>query len=481
MVTRGLEAYFDKLTEEWTKGYQCECGHDQFRRGEDILDVWFDSGVYHIAFQKQQTELPADIYIEGSDQHRGWFYTSLLSSLAVYEKPPFKRLITHGFVVDAKGNKMSKSAGNVMFLSEIIKNHGAEILRLWVAHEDYFQDLSISTENIKRVTETYRKIRNSIRFLIGNLEDFNFKKDHVYFDSEKDLKKSDFKATLPFEERQRIYYSLLSMEGLVLAQLQELIKNCTAHYEEYNFYKVYHELNSFFVRLSSEYLDIMKDRLYTSSKNGLLRRATQTVLYILLDKLSLLMSPILSFLAEEIHAHLKSKDPLRPESIFLISFPKEADVPCMMPPQNKEIFNKSFKDFQEFSLYLSQTFKMFFEFREKLYKVIEEMRAKGDIGSSLEIELCFYTKNNTIPQQVLELYLPFLREFFIVSHIGLKTYTKVDEFKDSSQYILLQDDIFVSLKKTKNKKCPRCWSYDELQLFSSWEAHICTRCITALT
>ena len=478
-VQKGIESYFEIQVQEWTKGYACECGNTKFKRGEDILDVWFDSGIYHTAFQKmnENSKFPADIYIEGSDQHRGWFFTSLFSALAAYGQAPFDRLVTHGFILDGKGMKMSKSLNNVVSLQDIIKTHGAEILRLWVSHEDYTQDSRLNKESFKRVEETYRKIRNSIRFLIGNLEDFDFKKDYVAFDVKEDIKK--FKLPAFYEKDPSAYYVLLSMDGLVLNELRSLISKCTAYYEEYQFYKVYHELNSFFVKLSSEYLDIMKDRLYTSSQKGLLRRTTQTVLYILLDKLTLLMSPILSFLSEEIHSHLRAKDPTRLKSVFLMSFPKEGDVPQLVLPEDKTIFKKTFKESKDFAEFTDKSYKYLFEIRNKIYKVIEEMKVGGQVRSSLEVELYFYTNKNSksFAVECLDHYSAFLREFFIVSKVEIATYTPSVQ----NQYVpLVEGEVFVDVKKTKEEKCTRCWSYNKLQHYAPWDIHFCSRCIDAL-
>ncbi|MCB0357421.1 MAG: isoleucine--tRNA ligase, partial [Bdellovibrionales bacterium] len=277
---KGIECFYEKPAAEWTVGYSCKkCDHKEFSKSKDILDVWFDSGVCHTAVQKTREGLafPADIYLEGSDQHRGWFQTSLVSSLAANGQAPFKALITHGFVNDAEGKKMSKSKGNVIDPAEVIKQHGAEILRLWVAYEDYGQDVNISNEMFKRITETYRRIRNTMRFLLGNLCDFDPQTDVV------------------------AYKDMTVLDQWALARFNELIEKVTEAYENYNFYKVYHHLNQFFtVDLSATYLDILKDRLYTWKKAGKARRASQTVIYYLLQDLSILMAPILSFLAEEV-------------------------------------------------------------------------------------------------------------------------------------------------------------------------------------
>ncbi|MEQ1665712.1 MAG: isoleucine--tRNA ligase, partial [Bdellovibrionales bacterium] len=303
----GIEAYFDMPIETFTKNEKCtQCGSKEFVRSEDILDVWFDSGVCHTSVHVARFGLkpgePADIYLEGSDQHRGWFQTSLISSIAAYENPPYKALITHGFVNDAQGFKMSKSKGNVIDPATIAQKYGAEVLRLWVAHEDYGDDVTVSDEMFLRVSETYRRIRNTMRFLIGNIHDFDPDKNSV-----------DFK-------------NMPELDRWALVRLNDVIKKATEAYENYDFFKVYHSLNQFFTtELSATYLDILKDRLYTGKKDGVARRASQTVFYQLLLNLSGLMAPILSFLSEEVYGYLPTSSKInaaKKESVFLTSFPK---------------------------------------------------------------------------------------------------------------------------------------------------------------
>ncbi|MBK8201903.1 MAG: class I tRNA ligase family protein [Bdellovibrionales bacterium] len=269
----GLEAYHRLPSSSFTNGKKCnKCGSDEFEKGQDILDVWFDSGVCHSAVQRNRERMafPADIYLEGSDQHRGWFQTSLISAIASVGKTPYKALITHGFVTDSSGYKMSKSQGNVIDPSEVINKAGAEILRLWVAHEDYGQDVNVGDEIFQRVTETYRRFRNTFRFMLGNLDDFNFNKDGI-----------------PFEK-------MPELDQWALVRLNDLIKKVHSAYENYEFHKVFHALNNFFTTdLSATYLDILKDRLYTWKTDGLGRRSAQTVLFEMTEKTLVMMAPIL--------------------------------------------------------------------------------------------------------------------------------------------------------------------------------------------
>jgi isoleucyl-tRNA synthetase len=307
-------------------------------------------------------QTPADIYLEGSDQHRGWFQTSLLSALATKGKAPFKALVTHGFVVDAKGLKMSKSKGNAIDPHEVIKKSGAEILRLWVSYEDYGQDIGFGQEALARVTETYRKFRNTLRFLLGNIGDFNPQTDLVEVS----------KMTV--------------LDRYAMHQLNELIKKTTVAYDNYDFYKVHHLLSNFFtVELSAGYLDMLKDRLYTWKKDGAERRSSQTVLFHMLDALVRIMAPITTFLAEA-------------ESVFLLDYPKanakwEAD----------DVANELAK---------------LFEIRKDVSKILEDLRRDKTIGSGLDARILITADGEQ--QGLLKKYQGLLTEFFIVSQVHLQ-------------------------------------------------------------
>ncbi|MES3037169.1 MAG: isoleucine--tRNA ligase [Bdellovibrionota bacterium] len=353
-----------------TTKFPPDFGSQGFRHGKDILDVWFDSGVCHAAVQKKRKGLkfPADIYLEGSDQHRGWFNTSMLSSMATNGGTPFKALLTHGFVNDSQGKKMSKSLGNTVDPQDVTKNSGAEIIRLWTAYEDYGQDVSCGKDELTRVTETYRRIRNSMRYVLGTLHDFELEKHQV------DVKK------------------MPQIDQWALHQLNELIEKVTIAYDEYNFYKVYHALNNFFtVTLSATYLDVLKDRIYTWKKDGLPRRSSQTVIYHMTDSLIRMMAPILSFLAEESYEHFKGKTK---ESVFLLNFPK------VHPQWN----------FPE----VNERMKLILEVRTTTQKKLEELRAQKIIGASLEAKVNIQSKGDTL--EALQKF-DDLRELLIVSEV----------------------------------------------------------------
>jgi len=415
----GIEAYFSHPTAEFTKGHQCECGHDSFKVGKDILDVWFDSGVCHTAVQKRRKELefPADIYLEGSDQHRGWFQTSLVSAIAADGKTPFKALITHGFVNDAQGYKMSKSVGNTVDPEEIIKESGAEILRIWVSHEDYGQDLTISKEMMSRIADTYRRFRNTIRFLLGNLNDFDPTRDQV------------------------AYKDMTPLDQWALNQLGQLIEKSTTAYDNYEFYKVYHALNNFFaIDLSATYLDILKDRLYTGKVDGPKRRAAQTVIYQTMKALCGIMAPIASFLAEEAYGYLPGE---KKESVFLTDYPQAPS----------EWLNDK----------IALDFTMLLEVRAASSKVLEDLRREKVIGSSLDAAIVINAP--TSYKNVLEKYRSHLREFLMVSQFTIN---------DASA-------LQVTAGKADGTKCERCWHYDLLTGKDSRFPTFCPKCVEALT
>ena len=416
----GLEVYHSHAPSEFTAGHECsECGKTQFSPGQDILDVWFDSGVCHTAVQKRHGDLgfPADVYLEGSDQHRGWFQTSLVSAMASEGRTPFRALITHNFVNDAKGYKMSKSLGNTVDPEDIIKESGAEILRLWVSHEDYGQDLTISKEMIARMSDTYRRFRNTIRFLLGNLSGFDPERDRVAI---KDM---------------------LPLERWALHQLHGLVEKCTAGYDNFEFYKVYHLLNNFFAHeLSATYLDILKDRLYTGKVDGVKRRGAQTVLFEIARALCGLMAPIASFLAEETYSYLPGR---KVESVFLTDF----------PVARNEWRAES----------IAADFEKLLEVRAVVSKELEDLRRAKTIGSSLDAQIRITAGPALL--KVLEAYTPHLREFFIVSQVNLAN----------------GDSLKIVASKAEGIKCERCWHYDENTGKDPKYPGIDPKCIEALT
>jgi isoleucyl-tRNA synthetase len=393
-----------------------EFGSQGFKLGRDILDVWFDSGVCHAAVHSPKAghgykNAQADIYLEGSDQHRGWFNTSMLSSMSTTDKPPFKALITHGFVNDSQGRKMSKSLGNVIDPNEVSSKSGSEIVRLWASYGDYGNDIGCGKEELTRVTETYRKIRNTMRFLLGSTSDFDFAKDQV-----------------PHEKMTQI-------DQWMMHQLYVLINDVTAAYDKYEFYRVYHLLNHFFtVTLSATYMDILKDRLYTWKPDGLARRSSQTVLYITTSSLIRMMAPILSFLAEETYSYFKTGD--KKDSVFL------EDFPGAKPEWNKPE--------------LHQHFEKVLSVRSDVQKKLEELRTNKTIGSSLEAAVNISAENETLAalQATAD-----LREILIVSklHVAKAPYAVAASKADGEKCVRCW---VYSTEISKAEKtlgvCPKC-------------------------
>lgn len=415
---RGIEAYHETAESEFTAGHQCgKCGGTEFKRGLDILDVWFDSGVCHAAVQNKRVglESPADVYLEGSDQHRGWFQTSLLTSIASTGKAPFKSLVTHGFVMDTKGRKMSKSLGNVIDPADISKKLGSEILRLWVAYEDFGQDVGCGQESFARITETYRRMRNTLRFLLGNIHDFD-------------------------PDQSALNYSeLTQLDQWALGRLNDLIKKTKSGYENYEFYKVYHALNNFFtVDLSAGYLDMLKDRLYTWKKDGQERRSAQTVLYTLLHHLVRIMAPITSFLAEEAYSYLPGK---KLESVHLTEFPSV----------NESWDNET----------LAADLAILFEVRSDVSKSLESLRQQKLIGSGLDAQVSLSAEDNTY--DCLNRHEGLLSEFFIVSQVSLKV-----------------GSYSIETKKANGEKCERCWYYSTEVGSDAHYPTVCPKCSKAL-
>jgi isoleucyl-tRNA synthetase len=353
------------------EGFACpHCGGKAFKQETDILDVWFDSGVSHRAVLGHDPDhpWPSELYLEGSDQHRGWFHTSLLTSLMLEGAPPYKQVVTHGFVLDGEGRAMSKSQGNVIAPEEVVKKVGAEILRLWVSMVDYRDDVRFSWDVITRNSEAYLKIRNTLRYLLGNLYDFA---------------PAD---AVPFEQ-------LPELDRYALQLLDRVVARITKAYEEFAFHLVYHELIGFCtVELSAFYLDVLKDRLYCSAAAGPERRAAQTVLYRLADALVRLMAPILPFTAEEVWAQLPDREA---SSVHMATFPKVSGLA---------------------DAELSTRWEKLLQVRDGVNKALEASRKGGEIGKSLEawVRIAPADAEQAV---LLERYAAILPELFIVSGV----------------------------------------------------------------
>jgi len=413
---KGIEAWFSLDIKEFL-GEESK----DYKKLTDTLDVWFDSGTTHDTVLKSSAQLkyPADLYLEGSDQHRGWFQSSLLTSCAINGQAPYKALLTHGFVVDGDGHKMSKSKGNVIAPQKIVDTLGADILRLWAASTDYSGELSISDEILKRVVESYRRIRNTLRFLLANLADFS---------SDTDL----------MEEEQ-----WLEIDRYMLTFTREFQDELIQNYHRNEFHVVVYKLHYFCSEdLGGFYLDVLKDRLYTAAAKGLPRRSAQSALFHITHSLVRLLSPILSFTAEEVWEHLTNKSD---DSILLhtwYKFPSQAD-----------------------SKLLLQRWTKLRELRSEVQKQLEESRAQGIIGSSLSAVVKICTNGDDF--SLLNSLGDDLRLVFVASEVNLI------QVKDSSE-----KGIFVS--PSTHSKCERCWHYRKDVGSKPDHPTICTRCVSNL-
>ncbi|OGW22201.1 MAG: isoleucine--tRNA ligase [Nitrospirae bacterium GWC2_46_6] len=426
----GADIWFKMSVDELLgSGAKCpKCGSSSLKKEKDILDVWFDSGVSHAAVLENDERLswPAAMYLEGSDQHRGWFQSSLLASVGTRNKAPYSIVLTHGFTVDGQGKKMSKSIGNVISPQEIIKANGADILRLWVFAEDYSDDVRLSKEIISRLTEAYRKIRNTGRFLLGNISDFDGK---------------DYSA------------NLLEIDRWAMSRLQSLIRKVTEAYEDFNFHEAFHSLYNFcIVDMSSFYLDILKDRLYTFRKDSIERRASQWVMYRILTDMTRLMAPVLSFTAEEIWGYIPGK---KDESVFLAGFPES---------------DERFSDEA-----LEKRWEKLIVIRDEANKALEIKRKDKFIGNALEAKLIFYMPDEELT--LLQAYRDFLPALFIVSDVEIHPLSqRAGDVYESTEI----KDMFIKVERASGGKCGRCWNWSLSVGKFEDHPHVCERCHNAI-
>ncbi|MBI3357385.1 MAG: isoleucine--tRNA ligase [Nitrospirae bacterium] len=427
--SKGADVWFERSSAELLpSGTTCpKCGKTSFEKERDILDVWFESGVSYAAVLKPRKWWPADLYLEGSDQHRGWFHSALLAGVTTDRRAPYKAVLTHGFVVDGQGRKMSKSAGNVVAPQDVIKQSGAEILRLWVSAQDYREDLRISQEILNHLIEAYRKIRNTCRFLLSNLYDF----DPNYF-------------RVPYED-------LPELDRWALLRLGELIPKVTKAYEDFEFHSIFHALNNFCsVDMSAIYLDILKDRLYTFRKDSHARQSSQTVLFDVLVALTKLMAPILSFTSEEIWRMLPEAARMSPNglSVHLSSFPE---------------VNAKWSDAE-----LDSRWERLLEVRVAAQAALEEQRRGKVIGSSLEASI--QIEANPEKFGLLKQYEQVLSSIFIVSQVELREVHNLP----------LKPDFRVLVFKANGNKCERCWNYRPAVGTFADHPTLCDRCLEAV-
>lgn len=442
MVEKAAEIFRKEGSDAWyadedvskflPEGFSCpKCGGKRFAKRSEILDVWFDSGVSyaHVLEERCQLKEPADLYLEGSDQHRGWFHTSLLESVATRGKAPYKRVLTHGFVVDSEGKKLSKSAKNFIPPENVLKNHGAEMLRLWVADEDYRNDIRFSEDILNHLVDSYRKIRNTCRYLLGNLYDFHPGKDDV-----------------PFEK-------LSEPDRWILHSFSQVIRKVHGFYENFEFHMIAHALTRFCaVELSSFYLDVLKDRLYTEAKEGLPRRSAQTVLFQILDGLVRLMAPILSFTAEEVWQSGPAFEG-KPETVFLSSFPE---------------VGKSWENGA-----LGERWERFLRMRGVVTKALEMARKEKFLGNSLQA--CVVLEASPDQEKFLKSFGDALPDLFLVSEAIFG--------KASGEWTHESEEVVgfkVGVKKASGSKCSRCWKYLPAVGKNPNHPELCGRCVNVL-
>ena len=428
----GSDLWFElEAAELLPAGTTCPaCGAGEFRKEMDILDVWFDSGVSHAAVVEQLPQLtsPADLYLEGSDQHRGWFHSSLLAAVGTRGTAPYKAVLTHGFVLDQEGRPMSKSVGNVVAPEEVIKKYGAEILRLWVATQDYRNDTRVGDNILQQVSEAYRRIRNTARYILGNIHDFDPATDSV-----------------PAA-------GMLAIDRWALSKLAGLAARVQKAYDDYDFHVLYHAVHNFCaVEMSAFYLDVLKDRLYTAPARSAARRSAQTAMYTILDTLTRLMAPVLSFTAEEIWGYLPGS---RAASVHLDRFPRLA----------AELVDPA----------LEARFDQLLAVRGEVSKLLEQARTAKLIGSGLEAKVTLAAAGEPL-RTLLQEEAGELATLFIVSRAEV-----VDSLAGGTASEALPG-LTVRIERAGGEKCPRCWNYAMDLGTSPDHPALCARCTKALT
>lgn len=401
------------------EGFKCECGCTEFTKEMDIMDVWFDSGVSHAAVCNEEHGLrwPADLYLEGADQYRGWFQSSLLTSVAAKGSAPYKAVCTHGWVVDGEGKAMHKSLGNGMSPDEVTDKYGADILRIWVASSDYHADIRISQDILKQLSDAYRKIRNTARFILSNLGDFNPDTDSV-----------------PVEK-------LDGIDKWAMARMDEIIDRCRAAYDKFDFHIVYSTMRDFCtIDLSNFYLDILKDRLYVEKADSESRRAAQTVIYNILRTMTLYLAPVISFTAEEIWGYMPESKDNNPKSVFFNRLPEKSGVSA-----DEEFMEK---------------WEKIDELRDIANKALEEARGQKLIGKSLEAKVTlncgrdWYEFAKSVENDLVSA--------FIVSAVGV----------EKSEF----DGVDVKVEVAPGEKCERCWTHSDTVGKCAEHPTLCARC-----
>ena len=436
----GADAWFSHPAADFIPvGTTCACGSSAFKKETDILDVWFDSGTSHAAVLEQREELhsPADLYLEGSDQHRGWFQSSLLTSVGTRGQAPYKGVLTHGYVVDGQGKKMSKSVGNVVAPQEVIDKYGAEVLRLWVSSENYQDDVKVSDEILKHVSDAYRKIRNTIRFLLGNINDFD-PAAHTVAGSE-----------------------FSDLDRWALAKYAALVKRVLAAYDRFEFHVIYHSLFNFCgTVISSLYMDVLKDRLYCSAPDAPERRAAQTVIYRICEGLLQLMAPILCFTADEAWSYFRSlpQNAAIEESIFFQHFPDVDDI--------------------EIDTERMERWDTLLALRSTITRVLELARRDKAIGLSLDAQVILRVGEKLRP--FVEEHLQQIQELCIVSSLVMDS----EQTPADARFLSVEEgpaDVEAAVVAAPGEKCERCWMISPTVGESEAHPALCSRCATVVS
>ncbi|NQU43963.1 isoleucine--tRNA ligase [bacterium] len=426
VAEHGTDCWFTLPVEEFIpEGFKCPVsGGTTFEKENDILDVWFDSGSSHISVLEQDPGLasPADLYLEGSDQHRGWFNSSLVNSMASRDRAPYKAVLTHGFLLDEKGVAMSKSRGNVISPLAIMKDMGADVLRLWVISEDYRSDIRASKGIFQQMMDAYRRIRNTLRFLLGNLEDF------------------DPSRALPAEEREEL-------DRWALASLADLVDKVTQAYEDFEFHRIYHLVHQFcVVNMSALYLDILKDRLYCSAPDDAVRRSAQSTLWDVFSALTRMLAPVMPFTTDEAWSYGHPQEP----SVHLEDFPVAPDS-----WRDRELLTK---------------YARFQDVREIVMRPMEELRREKAIGKSLDAAVVLRPQSKDLAD-FLKGHRESLRDFCIVSSLVVDCGAIAGE-----EALALEEDLQVEVRKASGEKCARCWTLSEEVGQNLEHTQLCHRC-----
>ena len=435
---RGAEEWHARAAKDLLPpGTRCpKCGGEEFRKETDILDVWFDSGCSHAAVLETRPELrwPAEMYLEGSDQHRGWFHSSLLEAVGTRNRAPYQSVLTHGFVVDGEGRKMSKSQGNYVQQEELIPKYGAEVLRLWVASEDYAEDIRLSHEILNRLSDAYRRIRNTFRFLLGTLADFDPDRDRVSYDQMDEI------------------------DRWALLRLGELIARTRRAYEEYQFHVVFHTTHNFCaVDLSSLYLDIIKDRLYTRAPDDPSRRASQTVCFEMLTALARILAPILSFTTDEVWSHIPGR--AKPESVHLVTLPEERG----------EWVNER----------MAADWERLLEVRGEVSRALESARKQGLIGKGIDA-VVYVT---SAPEEQWRPLLAGKGEALLATLFNVSAVKLAGTAPAEGSVLYESQDIpglalaVVPAQRLGWKKCERCWTWSPEVGADPRHPTLCERCL----